>query len=150
MIVIRNTSDWASCFGERASEEIGGGCLDRRRRARGRCHSPFLNGAQPEPQPPTFAEVLIDELPGAVAREQDAVGQNFEMIAGVDEPRQGDDPALRAKGVGQAMAVRVRARQRHEVVLAEDVPSVCTAIARITSGKVIRRSRSSGRTWRPE
>ena len=90
MIVIRNTSDWASSSASARAKNSAAAAASR---VAGAVAVPIRDGEQPDAAAADLGEVLLDELPGPVAGEQDAVGQDLEMVAGVDEPRQRDDPA---------------------------------------------------------
>src|SRR5262249_18258952 len=66
-----------------------------------------------------LAQVLLHELPRARPREGDAIGENVEMISGIDETGQRRDLAAGAIRIGEAMTIRMSAGQGHEVVFTE-------------------------------
>src|SRR5438093_914517 len=75
---------------------------------------PAFPGAASQP-----AQVALDELPRSGAGERNAIGQDVQMVARVDEAGQRNDGAASAVRIRQTVTVWVRAGERQKIVLAE-------------------------------
>ena len=65
-------------------------------------------------------EVFLDQLARLGTRERDPVRQQVDAVAGIDEPREGNQPGAGPERIGQGMAVGMGTGEREEVVLGEE------------------------------